>query len=371
MTIYLTNIILVAVFGICSYSYAQCENKNIFGEYYINPSKVFNLLMLTTLILTYALRWRTGTDTPGYISTYYNMGDYSLTDILAWDDRGFYVIDWIDYRLFHGSLLLHNIILGVITYCPIFELYKKYSGDYPKASILVILTTCYYFSFNGQRQGLAIGICIIAYLFLCQKKYIFTIILVYIATEVHSVAFVMYLIFFIAHRKTKSKIFIVATVLMLFSAIFMSNLWEMMFEFLGIIGRDTLVERYATQASFYSGSNILRFMVVCVPTVLGIWKYSELSTMYVDYDEVLNLNIITCVFFLAGTYSWLLARISQFTLPFLPILLIKESQIFTQVSRRIYYFVVFVLFFIYMVVYIHLDSNLLPYYFMDSEHLFY
>ena len=89
--------------------------------------------------------------------------------------------------------------------------------------------------------------------------------------------------------------------------------------------------------------------------------YKSLSGKYKIFDTVLNFNIIGAICMLAGTTNWLFARLSAYTSPFIPMLLMLCGKKFESRTKIIYYSVVIVLYFIYMWVYVHMDSQLLPY----------
>lgn len=360
MIIYILNILLYMIFSCLSLRYKQ-NRVNKLGQNYKMPQTVFLVLSVMTIMATYVFRGRTGTDSGTYISSYNKMSQLSFQNILETRDILFNIICWIDYRLFLGSLELHYIVIGIITYVPIIYMYVKYTDNYSLAGILYILTTGYYFGFNGQRQAVAIGVCIIALILLMNGHWKWFIVVTIIASKFHSTALFMLPVGFLAKIKTNSKIFILVSICLLVSAILAGSLWNTLFDILGMMGQDKLVNDYAGNSDAFGGANILRFFVLAVPVGIGIYFYKNLSPKNKEFDFILNLNILGAICMLAGNTNWLFARLAVYTSSFIPILLMYISKKFEVKSKIIYYGIIFVLYFIYMWVYVHNDSNLLPY----------
>lgn len=360
MIIYILNIVMFWVLSYCSVRKGRRE-VNAIGEKYIKPNKAFLLLSISVLFATYVFRGYTGTDSGSYISGYRGM-HYTLFDsVLDSNDVAFNILCWVDYHIFGGSVELHYIILGIITYMPIMYMYIKYSESFSLSGLLYILTTGYYFAFNGQRQAVAVGICIIAIIVLIRGNWKLFVIAVLIASRFHSTALFMIPVAFLAKLRTTSKLFVLIAACLLVSAVLAGSLWDKLFDLLGFIGQDRLVEQYAGENNTYGGANILRVLVLVAPIVIGGIFYKDLSRKNKIYDFVLNLNIIGAICMIAGTSNWLFARLAAYTSPFIPMLITYCGNKFEIKSKIIYYSFVIVLYFIYMWVYVHADSNLLPY----------
>ena len=138
-----------------------------------------------------------------------------------------------------------------------------------------------------------------------------------------------------------------------------------------MMGQDRLVDEYSNSGADYQGANILRFFVWAVPVILGIIAYKKSSKQFKDTDLIINLNIMGVVCMLAGNTNWLFARLAAYMMPILPILLVRCSILFESKSKLIYYMVIIALYAVYMWVYVHKDSSLIPYYFLNSNMKFY
>ena len=159
MIIYILNIILPCL--ICAYGVKKGSVKyNALGEKYIEPVNYAYIATVAILIFTYAARGYTGTDTPGYVTTYKSIGNSSLKEIVERErDWLFSVVVYINNKLFgRNGILYNNMVIGSLIVLPTIYVYKKYSGNIVGAIFLYIATTVYYFGFNGQRQAVAIAI---------------------------------------------------------------------------------------------------------------------------------------------------------------------------------------------------------------------
>ena len=229
--------------------------------------------------MLYSLRGWTGTDTGLYNASFKSMKFVSLRDIyIESHDWLFYVVQWFNYRLFSGNLICNNIVIGALSYLPVLYIYIKYSGNPKLALMFYIITSTFYFPFNGQRQAIAMSLIFLAYPLLVNKKYIPYILVVMLAYNFHSTAMIMVPIAFLLTCKTDNKMFIFITIAMTVSTIFLWQLWDTIFELLGMMGQDRLVNEYSgITADDAPGANILRLLVTVAPAIMGIIFYKQLQ----------------------------------------------------------------------------------------------
>ena len=362
LIIYICCISVILLLNSLAFNKPQLA-KNSFGYTYCKPNVFLFCMSICVILFLFAFRGWTGTDTGTYISSYRNMYRVSLLSIYKNShDWLFYAVQWINYKLFSGSLICNNIVIGLITYLPVLIMYIKYSGNYKLAFIFYVLTSNFFFQFNGQRQAVAMAIVFAAYPLLIHKKYIPFFLLTLLAYNFHSTAIIMIPISFLLTKKTSSKLFIITSFVLLFSAIFIWQLWDDLFELLGVMGQDRLVNEYSgITAEDAPGANILRLLVYSAPCIVGIIYYKPLCKKLQNYDFLLNNAILGSIFMLAATKTWYFARLTTYFAYTTPILLIQISSVFNKRSKKIYYLSLILLFTLYMYFYLNMDSNLLPY----------
>ncbi len=362
MLIYVSCISLILFLN-----YLACVKSNIkynsLGEKYQHPNMIFFTLTILAMLLLYSLRGWTGTDTGIYNSSFKIMSHTSLKNIYLYShDWLFYVLQWFNYRIFSGNLICNNMVIGAIVYIPILITYVKYSGNYKLALMFYIITSSFFFAFNGQRQAVAMSIIFAGYPLLVNKKYIPYTLIILFAYNFHSTALLMIPIMFLLTRKTNSKVFIFTTLIMTISSIFLWQLWDSMFELLGMLGQERLVDEYSgITAEDAPGANILRLLVTVAPAAMGIIFYNKLESKNNNFHLLLNNAILGSVFMLAATRTWYFARLTTYFSYTTPILLIELSKVFNKRSKKIYYICIAMLFIIYLYFYLRMDSNLLPY----------
>ena len=361
MIIYILNIILPCL--ICAHGLKKGSVKyNILGEKYIEPANYAYIAAVAILIFTYAARGYTGTDTHTYIFAYRSIGNYSLQDTLARErDWLFSVVIYLNYIIFgKNGIIYNNIILGMLTFLPTIYVYKKYSGNLVIAIFLYITTTVYYFGFNGQRQGIAIAITMLGYPYLLKKNYKLWLLICIIASFFHNTAYLIMPLGFLLTKKTTSKSFIIISVAGLVSAIVLWSIWNQLFEFLGMIGQDKLVNDYSDMnAQTSSGANPLRVVIAGIPVALGIFYYKRMSNRKFVLD--LNYCIWQLIFIVASTRNIFLYRCSSFFAPVQIFLLIDIAELFDKKSKILYWTALVVLYSVYMWVSLHSEGGMLPY----------
>lgn len=356
------------------FAFYKCDRAiNCLGNHYKKPKLFLFVSSIIVLLLLYSLRGNTGTDTSQYNWSYDNIINYTPGTILfRMHDPAFYFVQWLNHYIFNGSYFWNNFIIGVICYLPVMITYIKYSGNYKLALWFYIISALFFFGFNGQRQAVAMGIVFCGLPLLIKKKYVWYLLVILIANQFHSTAVFMIPFTLLITRKTDSKIFIVTSALILVSSIFLWQLWGYLFDLLGVLGQDRIVEEYGDTINHAAGTgtNVLRVMVYMAPAILGCLFYKRLQKKDENYYILLNNAILGALLMFTATKTWYFARIATYFSYTMPILLIRLSYAFNKKSRKVYYLIVSILFLIYLYFYLQMDSDLIPYKFNFTERIY-
>ena len=366
MIVYISFVCLSLL--LLSFSYYQInEKENAIGISYAEPQPILFGMACLVLVLLFALRGKTGTDTPLYNRVFYKVGNMGLREALSiGNDRLFYALNWLTYKISSGNILFHNFVIGCIAYIPILNTYKKYSNNCVLSVLFYIITSLYFFAFNGQRQGIAMSITFAGYAYLVNRKYFSYTILILFASLFHSSALMILPFGLIISLKTESKQFIILSSLILLSTLFLWRLWDIVFDVLNFFGRDKLVSSYASlseETAAGTGVNILRVLVYALPTALGIIFYEQLQENNKHFYIILNFNIISTIFMVAALKTWYIARFADFFYLAMPLLLVELAGIVNENSKRLFNAITVLLFCVYIWFSLHMESHLLPYYF--------
>lgn len=360
MTIYFFNIVLTSVLA----RLAQSR-----GEGNINKRKwmnLFSFLILLTWVLIYSFRaLRVGGDTSGYKVQYdwiQNRG-FSLEFNLAYQrDIGFAFIQYICSKITNGNWFVYQFVMALLTYVPIIRIYYKHSSDFRLALLLYIFTLCFYHGFNGTRQSIAVGLCLLAfYDGLKERKWVKYFLTMLIAYSFHStVLLVLPFHFYVAFKKDKrdSQIILILLVGVL-SYFLLGGVWSRVISLLDSVGQDKLAADYSTFSGH--GSSVVRTVVSYAPVLAILSVKREIRNRIIDDDELMMIVFATH-FTLLSQKNWIFARMGLYFSIFIPIVLPKYINIYANNVRQTYRLFICTLYFLYMVfLLLHGEGQYYPY----------
>ena len=365
MVVYLCNIAITLILGcVASVVSPRMKDKRI--------SKFWLSFVLLSWLIIYAFRYNVGADFSGYYFYFKRIGfqQQSLVEFVGGQrDFLFAILEYLCYQIFNGNWVTFSIIIGILTYLPVLSTIRNESNNFTLASLLYIFTMNFYAGFNGIRQGIAVSFVFFAYYqFLKRKKYILYFIFIIIAFGFHSTVLVTVPFHFLSLKKVSSKLFRFTIVFMLFSYMFLWQLWAYLIEFLEMIGQDKLASDYANAMT--DGSSLLRMIVYIVPAIIGIFYYDKMKRKYQNIDSEIILILLASFFMLLSTKYWLFARVALYfymhTIVFLP----KLDCAFAKNSKKIGMLLVATLYFAYMcIMLLRGDGGCLPYNFIPLEQM--
>lgn len=365
MSVYLIMICFTLLFSTFAVKFASTTRRGMKKSV---PAKLFVFLMLLVWCTIYALRYRVGTD----FGTYYNYFNRIVTEGLALADALqnqrdalFGYIAFFAARLFNGEWIAFSYLCAGLIYVPVMIIIYKKSDDFVSSSLLYIFTTAYFSGFNGVRQAIAAALIFLAYYCgLKEKRYWFYIIFVLLAFGFHSTVFIIVPFQLLSLKGVKSKSFKISIAVLLFSYLFLWNIWSVVIDFLETIGQSKLASDYAELTE--NGASLLRLIVAVFPPVLGLVYRKKLAKKYPDIDCEIVLLTIAAMFLLFSLKNWIFARIAGYCDIVLIMFLPKLNYIFSDNSRKFGRLLILVLYFLYMIsLLFHGGGHLLPYKFID------
>lgn len=364
MIIYLFNLIWSVIMSVLSVKYSKLEYNSILKTENKMPNKFFVILILFSLMSFYALRWRTGTDFGNYYSFYFHYGKLDISEIVGTRDWGFYALTSFIYKIWPDNFVFYNYILSALTYIPIILTYRKYSKRFTFTIFLFITMMIYYSPYNGVRQGIAASFCFCAYPYLYEKRYIKYSIIIVIASLFHSTALIMIPLIFIVNKKPWSKSIIIVILLLVISILILPSLWNYIINFLEAIGQEKMANDYRTYNYDDDGVHLLRILVDLIPVLISYIFYKKLSKEDSKIDVIINMCLFGLIFTIFGTRLTVLARLSGYFSFYYPMLVPEFTVLFKEKSKHLYKVIVVLLYFLYMLKLLPVDSNLLPYRFI-------
>lgn len=171
-------------------------------------------------------------------------------------EYGFYFLMYLVSRLFDYQVFLY--LGAIISIAPVMYVIYKYSDNKPMSLVLYMCFSFYTFCFSGQRQAMALGVLMIAYCFLREKKLKYYILFVILAVLFHTSAILFLPIYWIDKIQYNKKTVSIFLLLMVGSYLLRNQLWSVA----------TLFARQQYTANDAGGLLMYLFMILTV--VLGL-----------------------------------------------------------------------------------------------------
>ena len=374
-------IMLVSVTGLCAlFSFwtraMGTENRyisnNKYPHYY---TSVFFWGIVVALSVPYVIRYYVGSDFDGYYFFYdYYAKYYSLSNIMSMRDWGYYLLAWVTHHFTDGNWYAFVTILAILTYAPIVYYYKRYAYKFTFAVMIYIMFMCYFGGYNAVRQSVAIAFTTLAGMCLIDKKYVKFAIFAYIAYVFHATTIIALPFILLSLIDSKNRFLTAIKGVLIISVFFMTSTWQVIMNMLGAVGQDKLYDDYSSvDVSTAHGSGYLRLLVYLVPVIIMLLYDKRIYTFFEDKkrdlipnrDKYINywINCIhfAAIFMFASTRYWIFARVAAFFAVYIPIVISHITVLFNRRTRMVFYGVTIVLYFIYMYMMVHTESDLLPF----------
>ncbi len=281
-------------------------------------SQALNVTIGIVLILFAGLRaGSVGADTSSYFYFYQYGNDYQnigeLLDSNSSVEIGFRLVEWISKLITNEPyilLIISSIIF--VTFCVISI--ERLSANHTISYFSFVCFGIYTFSFNGLRQGIAVGICTLALYYVIHKSFIKYLFLVLLAFFFHKSAILLLPFYFILSREFTKKYFLFILFLGLLMGVFIKNL---------IAASSILNDRYASYLELeFTGGNSLALIHV-VFTSIFIYSRKNIRNNYLFiYDVFLNSYVIGATIFLTVIFTSVYIEITRIAFYF------TTSQIF-------------------------------------------
>lgn len=236
----------------------------------------------------------------------------SATSIKSIMDRfelepGWAALNWITAKIFNDPKVIFAISSFIFLFCA-YKMIAYYVDRISVGmSIFILLILCYLPSFNAVRQYVAIGILMLSFKYIENKRLIKFFILVFIATIFHYTALVFIPIYFILYKKiSKTKIAVIIggafTIILGYNFIIST-----------IISISPAFEKY--ERYLYTGNgqfNMIMFLFQAIIVSFILLAYNPLkNSNYFMYNLVYVFFISIVVSFL-GNMVLFVGRISYY-----------------------------------------------------------
>lgn len=243
--------------------------------------------VLIVFILIAGLRWRLGVDTPNYLEFFYyrypTLGKFSFTDYGIGKDP-FYVLINSVVKTFGGRFFIVQLIQASIVNVLMFKYIEKHSSYFFTCILLYFVTFYYNLNMEIMRASLSVVICLFAYDYMLDKKWLKGYLLLCLALMFHMQTIVMFVVpIFLFLRLNKLGIAIIFGAFLF--AIYVNKIFGdylMMLDVVSEVGAEK-AEYYLNSDKFGDQTKNLKFMAVMYfPYII----YSIASLLYLKkYDK--------------------------------------------------------------------------------------
>lgn len=299
-------------------------------------------LILLWFIIISGFQYMVGSDMPGYVYEYNTYYDYLRFDVGTADVEGKRQPGWIilSYlcRCVSNDFLFFKLIQAIFVNTAIFTFFKKES-KYPFTCVLIYAITSYLIiNFNALRQGFAIGF--VLYFISCyrEKKYLLSLLYMFLAFMFHNMAFVAFVIPIFGLIKYKKKyVFVIIGLLLL--VVFSLIRYNLTTTFEMVLESNLLGENMSGIGSVYlkGGKYVLGDATIGIARITQVLWIIAVILLHVNKNKNLMYLGIGIMYLLFVVLNFSMPILFRFRLMFdMPFYVMFTSVIFEFPQKRLY-----------------------------------
>lgn len=317
------------------------------------PNILGVLITLAAAVLFSGLRNNIG-DTVYYIHTY-NLDAENGMKMPVIGDKAF-LFQLFQYILHQAEAdpSVFIMICSIVTLVPMIWLFYKYSADYSLSVFLFFTMGIFASTLNGIRQYVATGLLLLGtkYLFSAKKtdfwKYL---VIVLIASQIHSSALIMIPIYFLCRRRAWSPPALISVAVGVAGLILVSMFLPSFLTLLEDTSYSVYADGWFEEGGSSGGANILRVAFNIMPTVLAALFSKQVRQFGPVADILINLSLVHSAIYMLAFYNWIFARFAFYTYAYVVLLM---ALVFVAVLRsgkyRFFSFILFGAYIIYFII---------------------
>ena len=249
--------------------YLVVRKTNIFGDRLANIyGKSFYIIICTMFVLIVGLRHENiGLDTPYYVFNYEQKRFvyyilYYLESVK--EEHGFQLLQWLICKT-GAEYPVFLTICAILSVVPVIVIIKKFS-KMPWLSVFLYVAFGFLtFLLSGLRQGIAIGLCCIATLFIPKKKIGLYLLFVLLAASFHKTALIFLPAYFLYYLRADVTSIVIIFVMGVITYVFK----EQIFNFLNSHARMSYKQRET--------GGTMQYLFVILNIMLGLFFYDDMK----------------------------------------------------------------------------------------------
>ncbi|TDL31823.1 EpsG family protein [Jeotgalibacillus sp. S-D1] len=302
----------------------------------IQVNRLLVFLAASTLVIVSGLRSNIG-DTFNYVNIYTD-NQFTWEYVVANKDIGFGILQMLLQKIsadpqimIFTAALITNVLITVVLF--------HYSRMIELSLFVYITGGFFLVSMNGIRQTLAAAIAFCATKYLLNGNFLKYAIIIGLASTIHQSALILLPIYFMVRVKAWSKATVGLVLLSLSIVIGFEQFTSLLFSAI----EDT---QYGAYKDFdEGGASFLRVIVAAVPLVVAFLGREKLRVIFPKSDVFVNMTLLSIVFLLVSTQSWIFARFALYFNLYQLILLSWIVKLFREKDEKFVYFMILVCYF--------------------------
>lgn len=364
MIVYLMLLMLCTVFSLCDKDNQYIPDEivkekkglrfNLKIKIKHNDTQTAIWLILTFLFLLFGLLRdpEMSYDNTSYYRDYFLPSHADIHLLLKSSDPGFYLISWLISKVWYNYQFFRGIIFA-LTFLPYAVYVKKESNNIGYSYLLYVLFQFIAFNYGILRQSMAITICILAWHYANENKWIRCALLIAIATSIHTTAIVMTVPFVILHlpQKIRRKAEFIGVAVCVYVVFISSSLFSR------LISMYTRSE-YITEVEIGHGRyQFAAYTILCLAMFIFLKASKEKYKKYEKYFDVGLCGLLIQMAALklailgrAGNYIWILYTVE-----------LTHNSLRKDKRRILYLFIAGVMLPFYLYSLIDDRANMIPY----------
>lgn len=295
---------------------------------FVKPNLLFAFLSMACLIIISGLRDDIG-DTFFYMHSYKLMSG-NLSHVKF---DGSYLFNLYQALLhqFSSDPQLLIFVTALITNALIVFTLVKYSRMIELSLFIYIAAGMFMVSMNGIRQFMAAAIIFAATKYILNGKFIKFLIVVILASFIHSTSLIFIPTYFIVRREAWTKMTLVLLVIGIVGASAFNQFSNVLFTALS----STKYDQYSNVAAH--GASIIRPIIAAVPIIIAYLGRDKLRALWPKSDYIVNLALLDVVFEILATKNWLFNRLDIYFGLYQLILISWIVQLFVKKQQKFVY----------------------------------
>lgn len=287
-------------------------------------NKIMLLFLLFFIVIIQTFRSTTvGTDLVSYQYYFNNWGQMRIKQLFSIDGSIEFFYKLLNKFIYGIGLDFKYLlmIVSIATYAPLVYISHKYS-KYPFISVLVFVTLGFFvFSLSGLRQSIAIGLVVLNFKYVYEKKPFKYLLLIVVAALFHKSAYLVIPLYFVFNYKLPKKLLFLIPVLVVSVYLFRAEITQI------------LTNLYPDGYGFVEtgATNFMLFLLVIYIGTLTTSIIFKNDYMY----KLTQIILVAVIIQMFSGYSTIIMRVGYYYFAFLILLIPEFITLFKDIPSKL------------------------------------